>query len=331
MFCSAIIPTINRSTLSRAVYSVLNQEFKADEFEVIVVNDTGQPLPEAEWQGLKNVQVITTQRRERSAARNAGAAIARGKYLYFLDDDDIMLPGALQVFWKLSKLSDAAWLYGGYQLVDNDGRVIEEFRPEINGNIFAYLVAGEGIPLQVSLLRADAFYDAGEFDVYFTGAQDRDLGRRIALRYQVESTSELVAQIRVGQIKSSTVWSTLPEFDRLGREKAFEQPNSFEALWDSARKNGNLHGRVSRAYLASAIWNLKHKYIFRAGSRLASMVAFGLPFILLSGFWQGVRTHIQPLGTIRQESDPPDTILIPLAIILTMFVLIGLLWLRRRP
>jgi glycosyltransferase involved in cell wall biosynthesis len=83
-FCSTIIPTINRSTLSRAVYSVLDQAFTGADFEVIVVNDSGQPLPDMDWQHSERVRVITTQRRERSVARNTGAAIARGKYLHFL-------------------------------------------------------------------------------------------------------------------------------------------------------------------------------------------------------------------------------------------------------
>ena len=46
MFSSTVIPTVNRPTLSRAVRSVLQQNFTADDFEVIVVNDSGQPLPE---------------------------------------------------------------------------------------------------------------------------------------------------------------------------------------------------------------------------------------------------------------------------------------------
>ena len=39
MFCSTIIPTVNRPTLSRAVYSVLQQDFPEDQYEIIVVND----------------------------------------------------------------------------------------------------------------------------------------------------------------------------------------------------------------------------------------------------------------------------------------------------
>ena len=109
MFCSVIIPTIGRQTVTRAIYSVLEQEFTADNFEVIVVNDSGQILPDAPWQHFEQVRLINTNRRERSVARNAGAAIAKGKYLCFLDDDDWLLPRALEQFWALAcQAKDAA-------------------------------------------------------------------------------------------------------------------------------------------------------------------------------------------------------------------------------
>ncbi len=299
MFCSAVIPTIGRSTLSRAVYSVLDQKFSDEDFEVIVVNDTGSPLPEMDWQHSARVRVITTQKRERSVARNTGAAIARGKFLYFLDDDDIMLPGALQEFWGLSHKTDAKWLFGSYQTVDNDGNIHAEFHPDLKGNISAWLVAGEGIPLQASIFSVDIFYATGEFDVYFTGAQDRDLERRISMRCQVANTQTLITQIRVGQERSSTDWSKLAEYDRWGREKAFDQMVAFRSLWDSAKGNSHLHGRVSRAYLASAVWNLTRKLFLRSLSRLISCGAFAMPYIFSPKFWKGINTRIPPLGNLE--------------------------------
>jgi len=299
MFCSAVIPTIGRSTLARAVSSVLNQEFNDSDFEVIVVNDTGEPLPAMEWQQSDRVRIITTQKRERSVARNTGAAIAKGDYLYFLDDDDIMLPGALQKFWELSQNTEAKWIFGSYQSVDNDGRVIAEFHPDLTGNISAWLIAGESIPLQSSLFHVSIFYEAGEFDVYFTGAQDRDLERRISMRCQVANTQTLVAHIRVGQEKSSTDWSKLREFDKWGREKAFDELQALHSLWNSAKGNAHMHGRVGRAYLASAVWNLTRRNFIRAASRLFYCGIFCVPYILSIDFWKGTRTSLPPLGNFE--------------------------------
>jgi len=79
MLISTIIPTIGRSTLSAAIQSVLNQGLSPDEFEIFVVNDSGKPLPYEDWQRLENIKVIHTNRRNRSVARNVGAAASRGK------------------------------------------------------------------------------------------------------------------------------------------------------------------------------------------------------------------------------------------------------------
>jgi glycosyltransferase involved in cell wall biosynthesis len=294
-FCSTIIPTINRSTLSHAVYSVLDQDFTAAEFEVIVVNDSGQPLPEADWQHSERVRVINTNRRERSVARNTGAAIARGKYLHFLDDDDLLLPDALEVFWRLDKEANgAAWLYGSYQTVDNDGTLVEEFHPGITGNIFALLVAGEGIPFQVSLLEARQFYAVGGFDPHptITGVEDRDLGRRMALTGAVAYTPAIVAKIRIGEQGSTTNWATLAEGDRRGREKALSAQQAFARLWTSANSN-YWRGRVSRAYFASMVWNLQRKNIFAAASRATAGLALAGTHTFSADFWHGLRTKIK--------------------------------------
>jgi glycosyltransferase involved in cell wall biosynthesis len=295
VFCSTIIPTVNRPTLSRAVYSVLEQAFSPADFEVIVVNDSGQPMPATDWRNSERVRVIDTNRRERSVARNTGAAIARGKYLHFLDDDDLLLPGALEAFWRLDREANgAAWLYGSYQTVDNDGHLIEEYHPGITGNIFALLVAGEGIPFQVSLLQARQFYAVGGFDPHptITGVEDRDLGRRMALTGAVAYTPAIVAKIRIGEQGSTTNWATLAESDRRGREKVLSAQNAFARLRTSANSS-YWRGRVSRAYFASMVWNLRRKNLFAAASRATAALAFAGAHTLSADFWHGLRTKIK--------------------------------------
>lgn len=288
IFCSTIIPTINRSTLSRAVHSVLDQSFNAAGFEVIVVNDSGNRLPEAEWQYSDHVRIINTNHRERSVARNTGAAVALGKYLHFLDDDDILLPGALNAFWALNQACEADWLLGGWRTVDNDGKLVEEFNPPLQGNIFALLVAGEGLPFQASLLRSEIFFKACAFDPTIVATEDRDLGRRIALIGEIAFTSAVTAVIRIGQQGSTTNWGLLAENDRWGREKALSAPNAFLRLHRSARSN-YWRGRVTRAYAASMAWNFKRKNWLIALSRLLAGVSFSGIAAFSQDYWKGIR------------------------------------------
>jgi len=294
MFCSTIIPTISRPSLPRAVASVLDQDFDPTLFEVIVVNDSGRPLPETAWQRTGHVRVVDTQRHERNVARNTGAAIARGKYLHFLDDDDLLLPGALRAFWAVDRAGGAIdWMCGHWQTVDNAGALVDEFRPDLRGNIFALLVSGEGLPLQASLLHAARFFEIGGFDPTpaLIGVEDRDLGRRMALCGSITMVRAVVARVRIGQESSTTDWSVVAERDRQGREKALSAPRAFARLRDSARSS-YWRGRVSRAYFASAVWNLQRANMLTAFGRATKGVALANRFALTAPYWRGIATRI---------------------------------------
>jgi glycosyltransferase involved in cell wall biosynthesis len=292
IFCSTIIPTIGRSTLSRAVCSVLEQQFSEAGFEVIVVNDSGNSLPVEDWHFSDRVRIIQTSHRERSVARNTGAAIAKGKYLHFLDDDDFLLPGALKAFWLLDREHEADWLLGGWRTVDNDGNLVEKFNPPLEGNIFSLLVAGEGLPFQASLLSAKKFFEAGAFDPTIIGVEDRDLGRRIALIGEIAHTGVDAAEIRIGQQGSTTNWGILAEDDRWGREKALNAPKAFQRLNQSARL-GYWRGRVARAFFASMVWNFRRNNWLMALSRLLAGLSFTWISVFHKDFWKGLRTKIK--------------------------------------
>jgi glycosyltransferase involved in cell wall biosynthesis len=90
---SVIIPVYNGAhTIARAVDSAKNQRFDA-EFEVIVVDDgsTDGTASILERYGT-HVRVLTQENRGPAAARNAGASLAHGEYLAFLDADDAFTP-----------------------------------------------------------------------------------------------------------------------------------------------------------------------------------------------------------------------------------------------
>ena len=289
MFCSTIIPTIGRTSLSRAVCSVLDQEFSHDDFEVIVVNDSGRALPYMDWQNSPRVQVIDTNQHERSVARNTGAAIARGIYLHFLDDDDWMAPNALQTLWELSQTSKAAWLYGSSQLVDREHNSIIQLHHLFSGNCFTQVMAGEWIPLQASLIEAKSFFEAGGFNPHISGPEDIDLLRRIALRSDISEIPAIVAYIVRSKQDTTTDYDSHPEKSRWAREQILDERGVFSRMLASANSDYWL-GKMLRIYTTSAIWNLQRKQLAFAASRLAS----GLAVIVLShfrifsvNFWNG--------------------------------------------
>ena len=97
-FFTVVIPTYNRSKLLKgAIQSVLKQTY--ENFELIVVDD-------ASTDNTKNIVKSFYDNRIRymmnyhakggAGARNAGIFIAKGKWVAFLDDDDIWLPEKLE-------------------------------------------------------------------------------------------------------------------------------------------------------------------------------------------------------------------------------------------
>ena len=298
IFFSYIIPTIGRESLNLAVDSVLSQKFSHAEFEVIVVNDSGSPLPKADWHNSPRVRIINTNRSERSFARNCGAAVANGKYLAFLDDDDWILPGALEEFWNLANQNPTAvWLYGGIRVVDEQITTLAEINSSLSGNCFAQIMGGAWAPIQSSLIQAHTFFDIGGFDPHICGTEDEDLCRRAAYHGDFANTSQLVACLFRGQTwNTSTNYLRAPEDVKVSRNLILSKPVAFQRFRASANTN-YWHGRMLRVYLSTISWNLRNRKYITALSRLFySLAAFALSSyrIFSSQYWSGLRAHHVP-------------------------------------
>jgi glycosyltransferase involved in cell wall biosynthesis len=298
IFCSYIIPTIGRKSLTIAAQSVLTQDFSLANFEVIVVNDSGSPLPEADWHAAPRVRIINTNKCERSFARNSGAAIAKGKYLAFLDDDDWILPGALENFWHLAnKYSNAVWLDGGIQIVDEQGRVLAEINSRLQGNCFAQIMGGAWAPIQASMIQAKAFFEVGGFSPFICGTEDEDLCRRIAYYGEFANALETVACLYRGESwNTSTNYLRAPEDTKYSRNLILSKPQTFQRFRSSA-DTSYWRGRVLRVYLSTLVWNLKKQHFFTVLSRLFySFAFFGLSISHLFSreYWAGLRADHVP-------------------------------------
>jgi glycosyltransferase involved in cell wall biosynthesis len=271
IYCSIIIPTISRQSLSKAVESVLTQEFPQENIEVIVVNDSGLELPQEAWQASERVQVINTQKRERSFARNAGAAIARGKYLLFLDDDDTLLPNALNSFLKLSEQESANLYYGGYNICFPDGRPKFTYRPDETGNCLIRLLMAEWIPLQASMIEKEAFFHVGGYNPKMVPHEDIDFTLKMAYNHNFAVTNSVIFNYLVDRNTSTTDQSNFfDEFYEM-RETILDMPSAFnrirESACDQCEKTEYWKGRVSGIYFSSMARNWKHKRRLKAWER----------------------------------------------------------------
>jgi len=112
---SIITPTCNRhDLLDNALSSIAAQTFQ--DYELIIINDGGKSISNIirRWADKINIKSIDlVERQGPSVARNRGIAISEGKYLSFLDDDDIYLPNHLGDLVEALERGKSDFVYSG--------------------------------------------------------------------------------------------------------------------------------------------------------------------------------------------------------------------------
>jgi glycosyltransferase involved in cell wall biosynthesis len=126
-----VIPTWNRPLLAdRALASALAQTMT--DLEVIVVDDGSEPAYQPSIADDR-VQLIRNQTSlGPSAARNSALALARGEWITFLDDDDILSAEMLEISLDAAKNSDLpapVSVLSGAAIVDPGGNVLKTRLP----------------------------------------------------------------------------------------------------------------------------------------------------------------------------------------------------------
>lgn len=123
---SIVIPTYNRANfIVQTISSVLAQE--EDDFEVVIVNDGSTDNTESvvleTFGHLDKIRYYKQVNSERGAARNKGIAEALGKYIVFLDSDDLMRANHLSALREIiEKHPGINFLATKYEFI-RDGRV----------------------------------------------------------------------------------------------------------------------------------------------------------------------------------------------------------------
>lgn len=128
---TVIVPVFNAELyLDECLESVLGQSL--DDIEVVCIDDgSDDPSPQllSAWAARdERVHVVTQANAGPGAARNAGLAIASGEYLCFVDNDDILLPGALQELYDRASANELDVLYYDASPFCSDTELEPEFK-----------------------------------------------------------------------------------------------------------------------------------------------------------------------------------------------------------
>ena len=184
---SVIIPTYNRGwAIKEAVDSVLAQDY--EDFELLVVDDgSTDNTPEVLDAYGGALKILRQENKGVSAARNRGIENASGRFVAFLDSDDLWLPQKLsrQVEF-FNRIPDALICQTEEIWIRNGVRVNPKKRhKKPSGMIFEPSLALCLVSPSAVMIRRSLFEIVGSFDETLPACEDYDLWLRISCRFPV--------------------------------------------------------------------------------------------------------------------------------------------------
>lgn len=176
---SVIIPYHNsHRTIRQTVESIQHQDGAA--YEIIIVDDrsggASRQVIDDLAQNASAIKVRSAKGAGPSAARNTGAEIATGSFLWFLDADDVLLPNAfLNVLNAFDGETKPGVVLGRVRITATPGADAGVTTPFIR-EISLANVLGENCACTASniVVRRQAFWEIGAFNETFMHAEDQE-------------------------------------------------------------------------------------------------------------------------------------------------------------
>ena len=272
---SVVLRTFKRPDIvDRAIESVLNQTY--EQFELIVIDDhspdeTPEVVREYEAQDDRLRYIRNDENKGHVTALNIACRAATGKYVAFLDDDDVWLPKKLEAqVARLEELSEEyAMVYGAtrHKKLDTE-EVITVSEPELEGDIYyEVLKRGSGNvfgPPSGVMVRKSVLEELGCFDENITRGAGQTVFRAIAKKYKIAYTDELCVDYYIHENRVTTMRSEaeMRESIRVNERKISDLGDDLERVPSALRREyerlGNLYCvvgeiRTGRQYFKEAI------------------------------------------------------------------------------
>jgi glycosyltransferase involved in cell wall biosynthesis len=226
---TVVIPTYKRpNQLKRAIDSCLSQTYS--NVEIIVVDDNS---PETEYRKTtkeimrlynnENIKYIQHDKnRNGSAARNTGLANANGKYITFVDDDDILYQEKLAKQVTILDHSDIqiGGVTCGYEYLRNDVRCKVNY-PIKSGNMQKdiFLIEWATGSSSAPLYKTEAMRRINGYDENFTRLQDWEMLIRFFELYSMEMIDEVLIAVDKDDRQNEYNIQRIIDMDRLYIDK----------------------------------------------------------------------------------------------------------------
>jgi glycosyltransferase involved in cell wall biosynthesis len=251
---SVIIPTYNCAKyLSDSIESVLNQTYH--DFEIVIIDDgsvdeTCEVVQKYISNHPNKIRYFYQENKGTSEAKNKGIKEALGEYIFHLDADDEMAPGALEKCVNAVKNSEAEWCITDVLLIKNDKKETKITKMPQN-NYFINILKDDFI-WRAPFFKKSVLYEIGLYDKMLYIREDWDL------------------KIRLIREKKRFVYLNSPIYIYKLREKSLVKGNTKNNLFATLKLIKKHHKKladagnneISKIY-SELMWDLARRYLYQ--------------------------------------------------------------------
>lgn len=184
--------------LIEALDSVINQTYK--NIEILVIND-GSPedLDEVKNKFKSRIQIIYKKNGGPASARNLGIEKSKGKYVAFLDSDDIWLPQKLEKQISYMESNHIIWSQHSYEMFwenKNKTKIIDTSK--FQGNVYQYCLTSFKVQTSCVVVLREAMIKYNIiFPVEKRFGQDGAFYRKLAAIYPLGYINDVLSKFRI--------------------------------------------------------------------------------------------------------------------------------------
>jgi len=215
---SIIIPTYNRANfIGKTINSLLKQQY--NNYEIIVVDDGSTDNTEEviKEYTAPNFTYIKKENAERAAARNFGAAIAKGEYVNFFDSDDLAYPNHLtDAVNVINKHQHPEWFHLSFELSTPEGKIIQQMQNNITPTLNQKMYTGNILSCNGVFIRRDiALKNKFNEDRQLSASEDYELWCRLTARFPLYYSNTITSVVINHDMRSMNKINGEPLLKRL--------------------------------------------------------------------------------------------------------------------
>jgi len=257
LLVSVIIPTYNRQDfIAESINSVLVQTYT--NLEILVVDDGSTDNTRSIIENISDSRLhyIYQPNRGRSNARNHALSRATGKFITFLDSDDLYLPNKieLQVNYLIKNVGTKVVYTSAYCINEKGEMLSEKYIASVSGWIYKDVAFFRPVTITLPTVMTyrEVIDDVGFFDETMHRFEDTDMWRRISKSYRIDAMSEYTCLLRTHD--NNSLLNQDPDYILSALEYYAKKIINEDSEIDLATRNKGLAGLYG--YYAAALMSI---------------------------------------------------------------------------